>query len=380
MTGRTSYAQHKAFLEMVARGGEAELAGFLEAAIWHKTTTKNGTRQVLPLSPEAVALFKELPNRGPYCFEGATPQQAWSRTAVHSESGLLTLRQLVLQAVRHLRHHLPFIAEKRAALEVGQPETYTPGATKNASDFMARRTIESHGQFFLSHLTPGVSVLDCGCGPGTISLSIAERIVPGRLVGIDREPSQIEKAQAAARQTGRSNTEFQSAGIYTLPFADNSFDRVFSHALIEHLSDPILAAKQMFRVLKPGGVIGVCSPDWGGFVLAPPSTELTNAIAAYTHLQTRNGGDVNAGRQLGAHLQAAGFETIQMSARYECYDSLAVIGEYLALQLERAGDSVSAEALRTWSRHDDGMFAQCWVSCVARKPLADSTRRGDDRP
>lgn len=54
----------------------------LEAAIWHKLTTKNGTRQVLPLSPEAVALFKELPNRGPYCFEGATPQQAWSRTAV----------------------------------------------------------------------------------------------------------------------------------------------------------------------------------------------------------------------------------------------------------------------------------------------------------
>ena len=46
----------------------------------------------------------------------AQPPEAWSRTAVHSESGLLTLRQLVLQAVRHLQHHLPFIAEKRAAL------------------------------------------------------------------------------------------------------------------------------------------------------------------------------------------------------------------------------------------------------------------------
>ena len=46
----------------------------------------------------------------------AQPPEAWSRTAVHSESGLLTLRQLVLQAVRHLQHHLPFIAEKRAVL------------------------------------------------------------------------------------------------------------------------------------------------------------------------------------------------------------------------------------------------------------------------
>jgi hypothetical protein len=46
------------------------------------------------------------------------PAEAWQRTAVHSETGLLTLRQLVLQAIRHARHHLPFIAEKRAALQV----------------------------------------------------------------------------------------------------------------------------------------------------------------------------------------------------------------------------------------------------------------------
>jgi uncharacterized damage-inducible protein DinB len=44
------------------------------------------------------------------------PSEAWQRTAIHSETGLVTLRQLVLQAVRHVQHHLTFIAEKRAAL------------------------------------------------------------------------------------------------------------------------------------------------------------------------------------------------------------------------------------------------------------------------
>jgi hypothetical protein len=44
------------------------------------------------------------------------PPEAWQRTAVHSETGLVSLRQLVLQAVQHLRHHLPFIAEKRKRL------------------------------------------------------------------------------------------------------------------------------------------------------------------------------------------------------------------------------------------------------------------------
>jgi uncharacterized damage-inducible protein DinB len=45
------------------------------------------------------------------------PADVWRRTAVHSGSGLVTLRQLVFQPVRHLRHHLPFIAEKRLALQ-----------------------------------------------------------------------------------------------------------------------------------------------------------------------------------------------------------------------------------------------------------------------
>ena len=43
---------------------------------------------------------------------------AWQRTAVHSETGLVTLRQLLLHAVNHLRHHLRFVAEKRAAMTV----------------------------------------------------------------------------------------------------------------------------------------------------------------------------------------------------------------------------------------------------------------------
>ena len=69
---------------------------------------------------EQLALFTALRRHAARILR-AQPPEAWSRTAVHSESGLLTLRQLVLQAVRHLRHHLPFVAEKRAALEAGQP-------------------------------------------------------------------------------------------------------------------------------------------------------------------------------------------------------------------------------------------------------------------
>ena len=69
---------------------------------------------------EQLALFTALRRHAARILK-AQPPGAWLRTAVHSGSGLLTLRQLVLRADRHLRHHLPFIAEKRAALGAGQP-------------------------------------------------------------------------------------------------------------------------------------------------------------------------------------------------------------------------------------------------------------------
>jgi SAM-dependent methyltransferase len=245
--------------------------------------------------------------------------------------------------------------------------TYTPGHSENATEFMARRTIESHGGFFLPYLTPGISVLDCGCGPGSITLSIATRIGNGRVVGVDFGETQIHRATETARERGIRNATFQTADCNSLPFEDASFDRIFSNALMEHLTDPVHALRELLRVLKPDGVIGVSSPDWGGFVLAPPSDALTAAITAYTSLQTRNGGDVNVGRKLGSLLPAAGFEHCRMSARYEVYPSLPLIGDYLALQLDRAGDATSAATLRDWSQQPGGLFAQCWVSCIARK-------------
>ena len=245
--------------------------------------------------------------------------------------------------------------------------SYTPGHSQNVTDFMSVRSVQSHAQFFVPYLTPGVSVLDCACGPGSITVSIAALVTPGRVVGIDFGASQIERAQSNMARAGIANVDFQTADCYTLPFADATFDRVFSHALMEHLADPLRAGKELYRVLKPGGVIGVCSPDWGGFVLAPPSDRLTEAIQAYMSLQIRNGGDVHVGRKLGAYLNSIGFKSVQMSARYECYPSLSLIAEYLALQLEKQNDLHSAATLREWSRVEGAMFAQCWVSCIAHK-------------
>ncbi|MEM9161404.1 MAG: class I SAM-dependent methyltransferase [Verrucomicrobiota bacterium] len=245
-------------------------------------------------------------------------------------------------------------------------ETYTPGHNQNATSFMGKRTFESHGQFFRSCLTGSSDILDLGCGPGTISVGLS-RTTDGQVVGIDFGESQIEKARQNAADAGCKNLDFYIGSCYELPFDDCAFDLVFSHALMEHLRDPIAALREVRRVLRPGGKIGICSPDADGWLLSPPSNELEQAVDRYADLQASNGGNLRIGKHFGVLLKKSGFADVELSARYECYPSLDFIGEYLALQLEQKGDVKGAQTLRAWSKSDEGMFAQAWVSAIGTK-------------
>jgi SAM-dependent methyltransferase len=247
-------------------------------------------------------------------------------------------------------------------------ETYTPGYSDAAAAFMARRRLDPNGAFFLPYLKPGISVLDCGCGPDTITRDIARQIAPGRVIGLDFNADQVAVAMRDAKAQGIGNVEFRQGSVYALPFENNRFDAVFSHALLEHLKEPVKAAVELKRVLKPGGMLGVCTPDWGGFLLAPPSEKLLLAFEAYKQLQNRNGGDVYCGHKLGIYLEQAGFEGIVMRSRYENYDPLTVIGDFLAMNHDEAGDARNAATWREWGRRPGGMFSQAWVSCTGRKP------------
>jgi SAM-dependent methyltransferase len=239
---------------------------------------------------------------------------------------------------------------------------YTPGHSANATAFMAARSFSSHGEFIGPYIRPGMQVLDCGCGPGVISIGLTEAVGhTGSVVGVDFAESQIEIAQARATP----NLSFRVASVYELPFRDGAFDLVFSHALFEHLSDPIRGVREIRRVLRPGGLAGLCCPDWSGFILSPTDDRVETAIMRYRTLQEKNGGETRAGRQLGSWLAAGGLVTQEVRARYECYTDSGLIAEYLAIQLEQAREIESGNVLREWAKLPWSLFAQAWVSAIA---------------
>jgi SAM-dependent methyltransferase len=247
-------------------------------------------------------------------------------------------------------------------------EKYTPGDAPSVTAFMARRTLASHGRFFREFLRPGDKVLDCGCGPGTITVGIVDCVgMEGLVVGVDANPQQVDAARD--QLAGRPNVELHAGSVYALPFGRASFDAVFSHALFEHLADPVRAAQEVFRVLRPGGVVGLRSPDWDGKLAGPPSRELSAALEYYGEMQAGNGGNLRSGKELGVVLGSARFQQVRVRASYECYEPVGVIAEYLARQVEVTRDGGGhAEILRAWAAAEGAFFAQAWCEATARKP------------
>ncbi len=84
-------------------------------------------------------------------------------------------------------------------------ETYKPGHGDNATRFMARRTLESHGAFFVPHLRTGLAVLDLACGPSTITTDLARIAAPATVTGIDMAEAQLEAARTRASDSGVRN-------------------------------------------------------------------------------------------------------------------------------------------------------------------------------
>ena len=107
----------------------------------------------------------------------------------------------------------------------------------------------------LARLQPGQSVLDIGCGTGTLAIAAKRRVGPsGTVLGVDPSPEMIARARKKAGKAGLDVT-FTLGAAEALPFPDAQFDVVLSTLVMHHLPGEVRAqgARSIRRLLRPGG-------------------------------------------------------------------------------------------------------------------------------
>ncbi len=173
--------------------------------------------------------------------------------------------------------------------------TYTHGHDDSVLRSHRWRTAANSAAYLLPRLRPGSDLLDVGCGPGTITADLARAVAPGRVVGIDAARRGGGRGPGRGRLPPARPVTFEVADLFALPFADDSFDVVHAHQVLQHVADPVAALVEMRRVCRPGGVVAARDADYPTFTFAPAEPDLDRAIAAYGELTRVNRAHWDAG-------------------------------------------------------------------------------------
>ncbi|MCB1081651.1 MAG: class I SAM-dependent methyltransferase [Chlamydiia bacterium] len=198
---------------------------------------------------------------------------------------------------------------------------YPIGYSDTAINIFKERSAFKNGRFLIPHLKETDHLLDCGCGPGSITLDFATLLPCGHVTGIDVEPSQIPIAQSLMQEREITNATFMQGSILSLPFENDQFDVAFTNAVLWTLSDPIPALQELKRVVKPGGIIACREPCFEGNLFYPESLPIKEAFDLQGRAQTEMGTDRNIGKKLAAHFFSVGLKKVELSVSVDVFSS-----------------------------------------------------------
>ena len=258
--------------------------------------------------------------------------------------------------------------------------TYTHGHHESVLRSHMWRTAANSAGYLLPHLSSGDTLLDVGCGPGTITADLAALVGPGLVVGIDASAEVISAASSAY-----PDVEFATGDVYALEAEAASFDVVHAHQVLQHLADPVAALVEMRRVVRTDGVVAVRDSIYSSAAWAPEDPLLTRWNELYHDVARRNGGEPGAGSRLIGWARAAGFSEVVASSSTWTYSepadrawwgglwadrmTVSAIAEQAVAEGMATADELEAiaEAFRNWADQPDGIWIVVSGEILARR-------------
>jgi ubiquinone/menaquinone biosynthesis C-methylase UbiE len=184
------------------------------------------------------------------------------------------------------------------------------------TDFLTSRTLANSHRRLGEVLHVGMSVLDVGCGPGSITRGIAEIVGPtGKVLGIDSQSNDIQKA--IHLHEGIQGLSFEVCDIDELDYR-NEFDIVSASRVIQWLPDPQRALKSMIRVLKPGGLLMILDYNHRKISWEPnPPESMQKFYFSFLEWRMKNGWDNAVADHLAEMFDSLGLENITVTPQHE---------------------------------------------------------------
>jgi ubiquinone/menaquinone biosynthesis C-methylase UbiE/aryl carrier-like protein len=191
-------------------------------------------------------------------------------------------------------------------------------------------------------LKDGARVLECGSGPGYFLEKLLQEFPAVHVTGVEIDPFLVQKSRDELAPYGQERHHLVEGSILGIPFEDNSFDFVIARLVLEHLPDPVAAAREMRRVVKPGGKVVVIDNDFDVHLRSSPDLpELRDLYAAYCAARVAQGGNPRIGRQLPVTLAEAGLSNIDLEV---VVSHNRLVGDQAFLRSE--GSGIPAQLLK----------------------------------
>jgi SAM-dependent methyltransferase len=161
----------------------------------------------------------------------------------------------------------------------------------------------------LLRVKPGERVLEVGCGSGVVLRDLAPMVGPrGEVVGVDPSAHAVAAARTLCRESPRIRV--RAADGTALPFRSGRFDAAIAVTVVLHVAEPETLVRELARVVRPGGRVGLQDQDFGTLAVTHPDRELTDRIldGVVGHMYE----EPHSGRRLPALLRAAGLDDVRL--------------------------------------------------------------------
>lgn len=162
-------------------------------------------------------------------------------------------------------------------------------------------------------LKDGMSVLEVGSGPGYLTEQLLALVPSSAITCVEIDRALLEQAERYLQHKARGRVQFVEGSVLDSQLPSDQFDVAYARLVFQHLGDPLGAASEIRRVLKPGGKLIIYDVDDELFGLfQPPLPAFAPVLKAFGQAQATRGGNRYIGRSLSGLLTAAGFGSIEV--------------------------------------------------------------------